>query len=111
MSPYASRAGGLEVGFIPTKNGINAKQIKKKVLEKEIKLLFLIEADDFDIGEIDNEATKIVYLGHHGDKLASKADVILPITAFTEKKALYVNIEGRPQFTKKIIHLKCFHLF
>ena len=106
LSPYASRAGGLEVGFIPTKNGINAKQMKKKILEKEIKLLFLIEADDFDIGEIDNESTKIVYLGHHGDKLASKADVILPITAFTEKKALYINIEGRPQFTKKIIQNK-----
>ena len=41
-----------------------------------------------------------------GDKLASKADVILPITAFTEKKALYINIEGRPQFTKKIIQNK-----
>ena len=106
LSPYASRAGGLEVGFIPTKNGINAKQMKKKILEKEIKLLFLIEADDFDIGEIDNESTKIVYVGHHGDKLASKADVILPITAFTEKKALYINIEGRPQFTKKIIQNK-----
>ena len=106
LSPYASRVGGLEVGFIPTKNGINAKQMKKKILEKEIKLLFLIEADDFDIGEIDNESTKIVYLGHHGDKLASKADVILPVTAFTEKKALYINVEGRPQFTKKIIHNK-----
>ena len=106
LSPYASRAGGLEIGFIPNKNGINATQIKKKILEKEIKLLFLIEADDFEIGEMDNESTKIVYMGHHGDKLASKADVILPITAFTEKKALYVNIEGRPQFTKKIIQNK-----
>ena len=54
LSPYASRVGGLEVGFIPTKNGINARQIKKRVLEKEIKLLFLIEADDFEIDEIDN---------------------------------------------------------
>jgi NADH-quinone oxidoreductase subunit G len=106
LSSYASRVGGLEVGFIPTKNGINVKQMKKKILEKEIKLLFLIEADDFDIEEIDKESTKIVYLGHHGDKLASKADIILPITAFTEKKALYINIEGRPQFTKKIIQNK-----
>ena len=32
--------GGLEVGFIPTKDGINAKQMKKKILEKEIKLIF-----------------------------------------------------------------------
>ena len=89
-----------------TFNSINATQIKKKVLEKEIKLLFLIEADDFEIGEIDNDSIKIVYVGHHGDKLASKADVVLPITAFTEKKALYVNVEGRPQFTKKVIQNK-----
>ena len=40
LSPYASRAGGLEVGFIPTKNGINAKQMKKKILEKEINYFF-----------------------------------------------------------------------
>ena len=106
LSPYASRAGGLEVGFVPTNNGINAKQMKKKILEKDIKLLFLIEADDYEIDAIDNQSTKIVYIGHHGDKLASKADVILPITAFTEKKALYINIEGRPQFTKKIIQNK-----
>ncbi len=106
LSSHASRVGGLEIGFIPNKNGINAKQMKKKTLEKEMKLLFFIEADDFEIGEIDNESTKTVYIGHHGDKLASKADIILPITAFTEKKALYVNIEGRPQFTKKIIQNK-----
>ena len=54
----------------------------------------------------DKNFTKVVYLGHHGDKAASNADVILPTTAFTEKRALYVNLEGRPQFTKKIIQSK-----
>ena len=51
----------------------------------------------------DLEDTFTIYIGHHGDKLAGFADVILPTTAFTEKKALYVNLEGRPQFTKKIV--------
>ena len=106
LSSYASRAGGLEIDFLPSKSGLNARQIKKKISEKKIKLLFLIEADDFDLSDLDIKATKIIYLGHHGDKLASAADIILPITAFTEKKALYVNIEGRPQFTKKIIQNK-----
>ncbi len=106
LSPYASRSGGLEIGFLPLKNGLNVKQIRKKISEKKIKLLFLIEADDFDLSGLDSKATKIVYLGHHGDKHATKADIILPTTAFTEKKALYVNIEGRPQFTKKIIQNK-----
>ena len=106
LSSYASRAGGLEIGFIPSKKGLNTNQIKDKISLKAIKLLFLIEADDFNLPNYDPKYTKIVYLGHHGDKLASKADIILPITAFTEKKALYVNIEGRPQFTKKIIEKK-----
>ena len=52
-------------------------------------LLVLIEADDFDISNYDLADTKIIYIGHHGDKVASKADVILPITAFTEKKSFF----------------------
>lgn len=38
--------------------------------------------------------------GHHGDRGALRADVVLPGTAFTEKAATYVNTEGRTQRTK-----------
>lgn len=38
--------------------------------------------------------------GHHGDRGAARADVVLPATAYTEKYATYVNFEGRPQSTK-----------
>lgn len=38
--------------------------------------------------------------GHHGDRGALQADVVLPGTAFTEKAATYVNTEGRAQRTK-----------
>ena len=69
----------------------------------EIKVLFLIEADDFDVSKNDLKNTYVIYLGHHGDKFASSADIVLPTTAFTEKRALFVNLEGRPQFTKKIL--------
>ena len=106
LNSYASRVGGLDVKFLPTKTGLDVKGIKKGLEKKIIKLLILIEADDFDIKSYDLTDTKIIYVGHHGDKIASKADVILPVTAFTEKKCLFVNIEGRPQFTKKIIQNK-----
>ena len=106
LNSYASRVGGLDIKFLPTKNGLDVQSIKKKLNKKTINLLVLIEADDFDIFNYDLADTKIIYIGHHGDKVASKADVILPITAFTEKKSLFVNIEGRPQFTKKIIQNK-----
>ena len=38
--------------------------------------------------------------GHHGDRGASRADVILPAAAYTEKNATFVNFEGRAQTTK-----------
>ena len=39
----------------------------------------------------------VVYIGHHGDKTAEIADIILPAPSFTEKNATYVNLEGRVQ--------------
>lgn len=38
--------------------------------------------------------------GHHGDRGAEMADVVLPGAAYTEKTATYVNIEGRAQQTR-----------
>ena len=38
--------------------------------------------------------------GHHGDRGALRADVILPGGAYTEKNGTYVNFEGRPQRTR-----------
>ena len=38
--------------------------------------------------------------GHHGDRGAYLADVVLPGAAYTEKTATYVNTEGRPQQTR-----------
>lgn len=38
--------------------------------------------------------------GHHGDRGAARANVVLPATAYTEKYGTYVNFEGRPQSTK-----------
>ncbi len=42
----------------------------------------------------------IVYQGHHGDKGAQIADIVLPGAAYTEKAGTYVNTEGRVQMTR-----------
>jgi NADH dehydrogenase/NADH:ubiquinone oxidoreductase subunit G len=42
--------------------------------------------------------------GHHGDRGAERADIILPGAAYTEKSATFVNFEGRPQRTKVLKH-------
>ena len=41
-------------------------------------------------------------VGHHGDRGAYLADVVLPGAAYTEKTATYVNTEGRPQQTRSV---------
>lgn len=43
--------------------------------------------------------------GHHGDKGAARADVVLPGAAYTEKAGLYVNFEGRVQSTRTAVPL------
>lgn len=42
-----------------------------------------------------------VFPGHHGDKGAAIADLILPGASYTEKNATYVNTEGRSQQTRQ----------
>ena len=101
LQTAASRVGGLDIGFVPGKNGKATTEILKGVEKKEIKILYLLEADELDIKR--NESTFIIYQGHHGDKGASVADVILPGSAYTEKSATYVNFEGRPQHTQKAV--------
>jgi len=45
----------------------------------------------------------IVYQGHQGNNNAIKADLILPGSAYTEKEATYMNMEGRSQKTQKAL--------
>ncbi len=102
LSSNASRVGALEVGFYPNdkKNIVNKYLLDERELKN--KLLILIENDDIDINSFKGDNNFIIYIGHHGDKVANKADLILPCTAYTEKAAMFLNIEGRPQFTSKV---------
>jgi NADH dehydrogenase (ubiquinone) Fe-S protein 1 len=83
----ASRAGAYEVGFtVPSAEVANTKP----------KFIWLLGADEIDASEIPKDAF-VIYQGHHGDKGAQLADVVLPGAAYTEKSGTYVNTEGRVQ--------------
>jgi NADH dehydrogenase (ubiquinone) Fe-S protein 1 len=58
------------------------------------KLVYLLGADNFRPDEIPEDAF-VVYQGTHGDEGASRADLILPGAAFTEKSCTFVNTDGR----------------
>ncbi|GAB7353421.1 hypothetical protein MBLNU459_g3892t1 [Dothideomycetes sp. NU459] len=60
------------------------------------KLVWLLGADEVTAEDIPKDAF-VIYQGHHGDRGAQLADVILPGATYTEKGATYVNTEGRVQ--------------
>ena len=88
-----SRVGALEINFYNSAfNGDYANAISKKIKETK-PVVFLLGLDEIEPKILKDSF--IVYMGHHGDKLASFADIVLPIPAYTEKSSTYMNIEGR----------------
>lgn len=92
---HASTVGALDIGFLPKDGTIDAKKMIDLAKNGEFGVIYLLSADEIDISDLEN--CFVIYQGHHGDKNASFADVILPSAAYTEKDAIYVNLEGRPQ--------------
>ena len=80
----AGTVGALEVGFVPQKNGSNTNEIIKNIKSGNIKFIWLLNTDDLDVKSLSKAF--VVYQGHHGDKGAESADLILP---------------GSPGFTSK----------
>lgn len=90
----ASRMGGLMLGYAQ-KGGI------ADLVAAKPKLLLSLGADEVDYTQFSDSI--VVYVGHHGDKGAHAADIVLPAAAYTEKAGTYVNTEGRVQFADKAV--------
>ena len=90
----ASRMGGLMLGYAQ-KGGI------ADIVQAAPKVVLALGADEVDWSQFGSSLK--VYIGHHGDKGAHAADIILPAAAFTEKPGTYVNTEGRVQMSDKAV--------
>ncbi len=90
----AARMGALMLGFA-SKGGL------ADLVSAKPKVVLALGADEVDWSQF-ADALK-VYIGHHGDKGAHAADIILPASAYTEKAGTYVNTEGRVQMADKAI--------
>ncbi|KAA0184254.1 NADH-ubiquinone oxidoreductase 75 kDa subunit mitochondrial [Fasciolopsis buskii] len=89
---FASQVAALDLGYTP-----NAGQIR----QAKPRILFLVGADREIVSRADlPKDCLVVYVGHHGDRGALMADVVLPGAAYTEKNAIYANTEGRAQHTQ-----------
>jgi NADH-quinone oxidoreductase subunit G len=84
----ASRMGGLMLGYAQ-KGGI------ADIAAANPKLAFFLAADEVEFTKFAGSFK--VYIGHHGDKGAPHADVVLPGATYAEKPGTYVNLEGRVQ--------------
>lgn len=91
----ASRAGAYEVGFTTP---------SPAVAQTVPRIVWLLGADEIDSGDIPTGAF-VIYQGHHGDRGAKFADIILPGAAYTEKNGTYVNTEGRVQMTRAAVSM------
>lgn len=90
----AARMGGLMLGYAQ-KGGL------ADLVAAKPKLVISLGADEVDWTQF--AGSMIVHIGHHGDKAAHAADVILPGAAFSEKDGTYVNTEGRVQYAEKAV--------
>jgi NADH-quinone oxidoreductase subunit G len=97
----AARVGGLDLGFVPGPGGRDVGGILAGCKSGDIEVLYLLGADEIDASDLG--AAFVIYQGHHGDRGARRADVILPGTAYTEKDGTYVNTEGRVQLTRRAV--------
>ncbi|CAF4211186.1 unnamed protein product, partial [Rotaria magnacalcarata] len=88
---YASQVAALDLGYKPD---------VKSIIDLKPSLLYLFGADEGLIKRQDlPKDCYIIYQGHHGDRGAQLADAILPGAAYTEKRSIYANTEGRAQQT------------
>jgi NADH-quinone oxidoreductase subunit G len=97
----AARAGGLDLDFVPGKDGVEVEGMIEAAGQGAIEVLYLLGADEIDMESLGGAF--VIYQGSHGDRGAHRADVILPGAAYTEKDATYVNTEGRVQMTARAI--------
>eukprot|EP00803_Ostreobium_quekettii_P011543 evm.model.scf_418.1 EVM.evm.TU.scf_418.1 scf_418:2929-11411(-) len=95
LHAYASRVAALDIGFLPSSRSYSAPPPK---------FVYLLGSDDYADADVPDDAF-VVYQGHHGEKGATRADVVLPGAAYTEKSGTYVNFEGRVQRTRVAVPL------
>ncbi|MBO4643124.1 MAG: molybdopterin-dependent oxidoreductase, partial [Alphaproteobacteria bacterium] len=83
--------GALELGLIPE------EPLRPKMKSGRFDLIYLLNEDRFQ--RSDAPEAFVVYQGIYASDTAREADVVLPSLSFAEKKATYVNAEGRAQST------------
>ncbi|MCK6454598.1 MAG: NADH-quinone oxidoreductase subunit NuoG, partial [Alphaproteobacteria bacterium] len=91
----AARVAGLDLGLVPSGSLEDVNAVLDAAGAGALDVVYLLGADEIDIRRLGRAF--VIYQGHHGDRGAHRADLILPGAAYTEKNGIYVNTEGRVQ--------------
>jgi len=97
----AARVGGLDLAFVPGPGGRDVDGLLAGCRSGDVELLYLLGADEIDTNDLGGAF--VIYQGHHGDRGAARADVVLPGAAYTEKDGSYVTTEGRVQLARRAV--------
>ena len=97
----AARVAGLDLGMVPEQGGRDVSGILEGAGNGDLDAVFLLGADEIDTSDLGDAF--VIYLGHHGDAGANRADVVLPGAAYVEKNATWVNTEGRAQLGQRAV--------
>jgi len=100
LGEAANSVGGYLAGCVPGANGLNAGAMLAAPRKAYLLLGVEPELDCHDPARAVaamNEADVVVALTAYRGAVEDYADVLLPITPFTETSGTFVNTEGRPQ--------------
>ena len=93
LQAHAAVAGAWDLAFC---NSRNQQSLGSRPNSDVQDISYLLGVNQWP----DSTGSFIIYQSHHGQEKAKQANVILPSTAFVEKKATYVNTKGKVQQTK-----------
>lgn len=85
-------------------SSLNFKQLNEKDLKwADIIIGFALEDTYLTRKIVSNNKKYVIWVNTHGNSLAEKADLILPVNTFLESNQSFVNAEGREQETNKVV--------
>ncbi|MFH5923684.1 NADH-quinone oxidoreductase subunit NuoG [Roseomonas xinghualingensis] len=98
LHTQGGQVAALDLGFLPGQEGKDLGAM----LGGGVDALWLLGADELDPSLI-APGTFVIYQGHHGDRAAGRADVILPGSTYLEKDGTYASTEGRVQRGRRAV--------
>jgi NADH-quinone oxidoreductase subunit G len=99
----------LRIGSTSNTNGldfVNIKTLSYNEITRSDVLICLNLEDNVLVRKIvaatSSTNVKTIWINTHASQLAAKCDVILPVKTDFEQEGSFINLEGRPQKTKKV---------